>query len=182
MTQGPPDFPQASPSEKKLVSRNISVVVDRFPNTSLILVEYIYRVQPCVDFICGSYSSYTFLHVLILQPTDKPLPTNNMRSELPLQLLIRQPPSMSVWSRLSCWDECQKRTATVVANQPTRTSSNPLVWLSAQPSLTCCCWCNAHRGAERFKNLPKKWTEGRNFKEPRKCHHIIRQWCALCTS
>ena len=89
MTQGPPDFPQASPSEKKLVSRNISVVVDRFPNTSLILVEYIY-----IEYNHALISSavhtvtYTFLHVLILQPTDKPLPTNNMRSEAPLQLLI----------------------------------------------------------------------------------------------
>ena len=101
MTQGPPDFPQASPSENLFFwFREISQLlwID-FPIPPSFWWST-YRVQPCLDFICGSFSSYTFLHVLILQPTDKPLPTNNMRSEAPLQLLILATQAATLYVRV----------------------------------------------------------------------------------
>ena len=95
MTQGPPDFPQASPSEKKLVSRNISVVVDRFPNTSLILVEYIY-----IEYNHALISSAVHsVHILSCMCLSCNLPTNPYQPTT-LQLLILATQAATLYVRV----------------------------------------------------------------------------------
>ena len=176
MTQGPPDFPQASPSENLFFwFREIS---------QLLWIDF--PIPP--SFWWSTYIEYNHalissavhtVHILSCMCLSCNLPTNPYQPTT-LQLLILATQAATLYVRvvkielLGWMSEADCYSGGGQAANPNQQQPTCVTWLSTQPSLTCCCWCNAHRGAERFKNLPKKWTEGRNFKEPRKCHHIIK--------